>query len=515
MHREGVEPQRLTVPELDAHFQTAVPGQYLIGEVAGKPLVKNAANLGRLVVEHMVADGLSAGLENSELLDVVIVGSGPGGLSAGLTCLNKGLRCVVLEKEHHIASTVSRFPKGKEFMAEPTTDRNLSFLPVFDSKKEELLAAWTQVIEEVNLPVRKGEAVESIKRGEDGIFEVRTTVQSYRARRVVLAIGLRGKPRLLTVPGANLPKVHSILEDSEAYAGQHVLVVGGGDSALEASMSLADAGANTILSYRSKAFKRAKAANQKRIEEYANSGKVQVLLESNATEFDESSVTIKLATGESQRFPNDQAFLLIGAEAPVGWLEKVGVRFVERPHSYQLGKIDELIRNVAPKADDCPPDPKQATARVMGRAWQVGAAPVKLRSLPPPLPSKAQRRHQRSRTFVGALTEEWDGLVSSVKGVLEHLTPAPRLAEPQPGVTRVDLPQNRWDQQQTRVITPRPKRLARGTNRRRPLSDAQVLRIQANRRKPTRTGHNTPTEFVVVCDHGDDQTLVEFPNFMK
>ncbi|HEY6033281.1 MAG TPA: NAD(P)-binding domain-containing protein, partial [Kofleriaceae bacterium] len=216
MFPEGGVPPPLKVPEIDENFQTAVPGQYLIGEVAGKPLVKNAANLGRAVVEHIVKE-LEPGRDKS-LLDVVIVGSGPGGLSAGLTCLKRGLSCLVLEKEHVISSTVSRYPKGKHFMAEPSNAINASFLPVFDASKEELVAAWQQVVAAVKLPIKLGEAVENVKRGDDGIFEIKTTVGTYRARRVVLATGLRGKPRLLAVPGANLEKVQSLLDDPAEFA---------------------------------------------------------------------------------------------------------------------------------------------------------------------------------------------------------------------------------------------------------------------------------------------------------
>ena len=200
MYREGTTPKMLTVPELDENFQTGVPGQYLIGEVAGKPLVKNAANLGRAVIEHIVKELRASPPPAGDVHDVVIVGSGPAGLSAGLTCLKHQLRCLVLEKEQVISSTVARYPKGKHFMAEPVDSLNVSFLPVFDATKEELVAAWQRLVTAVELPVKLGESVETVKRGDDGIFVVKTTVATYRARRVVLSTGLRGKPRLLAVP---------------------------------------------------------------------------------------------------------------------------------------------------------------------------------------------------------------------------------------------------------------------------------------------------------------------------
>ncbi len=389
MHRQGEAPKTLTVPELDEHFQTSVPGQYLIGEVAGKPLVKNAANLGRAVVEH-IATTLGAPSTDPGLHDVVIVGSGPAGLSAGLTCLVRKLRCVVLEKEHIISATVSRYPKGKHFMAEPSNAPNLSYLPVFDASKEVLVGAWQQVVDAVKLPINRGEAVESVKRGDDGILTVKTTVATYRARAVILATGLRGKPRLLAVPGANLEKVQSRLDDPDEFGGQHVLVVGGGDSALEAACSLVDAGATVTLSYRGDGWSRAKAANQKRVAALEAAGTLTVLLKSNVSAFTPDQVTIKLADGTARTIPNQQAFVLIGADTPVAWLENLGVNFVERPHLYALGSTQDVVLRVAPTATPCPKDPAQAIAQVLG---QPVARPV---------------RGNRLRTVVGEVVHKVD-----------------------------------------------------------------------------------------------------------
>lgn len=367
MYREGTTPRMLTVPELDENFQTGVPGQYLIGEVAGKPLVKNAANLGRAVIEHIRRELAASPAPGGDVLDVVIVGSGPAGLSAGLACLRYHLRCTVLEKEHVISSTVSRYPKGKTFMAEPCESENVSFLPVFDGTKEELVAAWERVISGVKLPVKLGEAVETVKRGDDGVFEVKTTVATYRARRVVLATGLRGKPRLLAVPGANLEKVHPLLDDPAEFAGQHVLVVGGGDSAVEGAMSLATVGATVTLSYRGDGFKRCKQGNQKRLAEMTAANQLIVHLESNVAEFTPDVVRIKLKDGSQTTLPNDHAFVLIGADTPVVWLEANNVRFVERPHMYALGSTEEVVRRIEPAAVACARSPEEAIAVVRGQ----------------------------------------------------------------------------------------------------------------------------------------------------
>ncbi|MEZ4402559.1 MAG: NAD(P)-binding domain-containing protein [Kofleriaceae bacterium] len=382
MYREGTVPSTLTVPELDEHFQTGVPGQYLIGEVAGKPLVKNAANLGRAVVEH-IANDLGQPSADPALFDVLIVGSGPSGLSAGLTAHMRGLRSVILEKEHVISATVARYPKGKHFMAEPSMAPNLSYLPVFDASKEELVAAWQQVVDAVQLPIKRGEAVESIKRGDDGVFTVTSTVGVYRARTVVLSTGLRGKPRLLTVPGANLEKVQSRLDDPDAFAGQHALVVGGGDSALEAATSLVDAGATVTLSYRSDSFSRAKQANQKRVAELERAGRLTVWFKSNVKAFTPTEVTVKLADGTERTIPNHQAFVLIGADTPVAWLEGLGVRFVERPHLYALGGSEDAVRRVVPTATQCPRSAAGAIAQLRGQPTTAAkpARPGRLRTV--------------------------------------------------------------------------------------------------------------------------------------
>ncbi len=379
MFPEGTLPPALKVPEMDENFQTAVPGQYLIGEVAGKPLVKNAANLGRMVIEHMFTTGirpggLGRGTTEMVHVDVAIVGSGPAGLSAALTCIQRGLSYVVLDKEQMIASTISRYPKGKLVMAEPYDTVNLSLLPVFDSTKEQLIPIWRELLDRVGMKIQTGESVESVQPQQDGSFLTRTTVASYRSQRVVLAIGTRGKPRTLQVAGENLPKIYSLLEDPDEWRGKAVLVVGGGDSAVEAALALADAGAMVTVSYRGKNFARAAPKNKQAIEAYAAEGRLKSKMQSQVLAFDAESVTMAMADGAQKKYSNDAAFVLIGADPPVQWLEKLGVQFVEREHQYQLGKSDDVVRRLVPRAVECPQDAARAAAQILGGSVAAVAA---------------------------------------------------------------------------------------------------------------------------------------------
>src|SRR5512143_1557444 len=156
--------------------------------------------------------------------------------------------------------------------------------------------------------IKQGESVETVLRGNDGVFEVRSTVATYRAQRMVLSIGTRGKPRTLQVPGENLPKIFSLLEDPDMWAGRSVLVVGGGDSACEAALALSDSGAKVMISYRGKGFNRAAPKNKSTIERYAAEGRIKAKLGSQVLQFDHESVTVAMADGSQKRYPNDAAF---------------------------------------------------------------------------------------------------------------------------------------------------------------------------------------------------------------
>lgn len=369
MHPRGEEPPPVRAPALDDFYQAA-PGLYLIGEAAGKPLVKNASNLGRAVVEHMIHEGLRPQRAMSDEVDVAIVGSGPGGLAAALTCKARGLSYVVLEKDALVASTIASYPKGKHVMAEPYEVRCLGPLPVWDATKEELLAAWQKLLAERGIEVRTRHTVEAIQRLDDGRFAVRAgnghATVAFRARRVVLAIGTRGTPRRLGVPGEQLHHVSPLLRDPALHGGQQALVVGGGDSAVEAALALSDYAARVTLSYRGKALSRCKARNRQALDAAIERGRVQVLFQSKVIEIREESVL--LTVGDEQReLSSHHTFVCIGGNAPTRWLAELGVRFVDEPHQTRRRPSDELIEALL--------GPQRQTERAdSGRLAQVAAA---------------------------------------------------------------------------------------------------------------------------------------------
>ena len=350
MHYEGTKPPPIRMPQLDEFYQAA-PGLYLIGEAGGKPLVKNAINLGRAAVEHMFKTGLKPNSFGNGQVDVLIIGSGPGGLSAALTCAARGLSYAVIEKDELVAATIARWPKGKECMAEPYDVRCVGPLPVWDCGKDELLAAWRTILDKQRIHVSTRETVEDVQRDTRGWFTVKTNKQVYAAQRVVMAIGTRGKPRKLGVSGEHLPKVTPLLTDPADHRGQRVLVVGGGDSAVEAAIALADTAQRVTLSYRGKQLSRCKAKNRQKLDEVVKAGRVVLRFGTNVHEIKNDVVVLK-AGEQYEQIANDHVFVCIGGDAPVKWLESVGVKFVEQPHMFQRGPTDVLLEKlVGPVAE--------------------------------------------------------------------------------------------------------------------------------------------------------------------
>lgn len=315
------------MPQLSEEYETNVPGMFIVGELGGLALIKNAVNQGRDVIDVIAAREAVSG--DGEVLDVCIVGAGPGGISASLRAIEKGLRYVTLEQDI-LGGTVAKYPRQKLVMTSPVEFPMHGKFKTLEISKEGMLEFWNSVFEKSGLEVREQEKVDDIVRGDDGVFTVTTARGSYRARHVVLALGRRGTPRKLGVPGEELPKVMYSLIEADAYTGCNILVVGGGDSAVEAAMGLAhQKGNKVVLSYRKDAFSRIKERNAQRIQECIDARLLEVVFESAPVEIGEKSVRLDVA-GTPRELPNDYVWVFAGGIPPNDFLTRVGVQLGPR-----------------------------------------------------------------------------------------------------------------------------------------------------------------------------------------
>ncbi|WP_284619032.1 NAD(P)-binding domain-containing protein [Aquabacterium humicola] len=317
----GTERRGIDIPDVSPQFESNVPGLFIAGELGGMGLIRKAAEQGRQAVDAIRRRG-GSGFE----LDVVIVGCGPAGLSAGLACIEHGLRYKLLEQEDSLGGAVFHYPRQKIAMTAPVKLAVVGQVRFGEVQKEALLEFWNGVVDKTGLRIEFRECLQDIVADGEG-FVVHTQQHAYRTRCVLLAMGRRGTPRKLDVPGEDSPKVCYRLIDAAQYGGQRVLVVGGGDSALEAALALAaEPGTTVTLSYRSEAFSRVKARNRDALQLAQRDGRIEVLLSSQVEAIAADRVTLRLAEGRRE-LPNDAVIVCAGGLLPTPLLQKVGIRF--------------------------------------------------------------------------------------------------------------------------------------------------------------------------------------------
>jgi thioredoxin reductase (NADPH) len=315
----GTERRGLDIPVLKPNFESNVPGIYVAGELGGMGLIKNALAQGQQALEAIA----KAGVKRRGAIDVLIVGAGPAGLAASLAAKKLGLAYQTVEQDS-LGGAVFQYPRGKLVMTAPVELPIVGKVHFRNTSKETLLKFWTDACNNNGLNIRYQERVEAIE-AKDGAFHVRAGSQQYVASAVLLAIGRRGTPRKLGVPGEELPKVVYRLIDPEQYRGSKVVVVGGGDSALEAAASVAELGdTSVILSYRGEAFQRAKLRNRQRVEEASSKGQLKVLLNSQVREIRPDEVFLKNA-GQELKVSNDAVIVSAGGILPNDFLRSIGI----------------------------------------------------------------------------------------------------------------------------------------------------------------------------------------------
>src|SRR5258705_10809027 len=319
------------MPTLSGEFETTVPNLFIVGELGGLALIKNAVNQGRECVDTILNRFTARGTARTipDVYDVLIIGAGPAGISASLRAIQHKLKYLTLERDE-IGGTVAKYPRQKLVMTSPVEFPMYGKFKKTELSKENLLAFWDKVLHRADFKVRTGQKVEDIKRADDGIFTVKTQDSQYRSHSVILALGRTGTPRKLGVKGEELSKVMYRLIEADHYVNKKILVVGGGDSAVEAAMGLAHQVGNKVtLSYRQPQFSRIKERNALRIADCTKSGKVEVLFNSNPVEFKEQSVLIEVE-GQQREIPNDFVWIFAGGTPPNEFLKKVGVGFGAR-----------------------------------------------------------------------------------------------------------------------------------------------------------------------------------------
>jgi thioredoxin reductase/polyferredoxin len=309
-------------PVLNAHLESNIPGFFVAGDLAGAVVIKQAMEQGHRVAAHILAQP-DARSRIPDEYDVIVAGAGAAGLNASLTMQAGGLRILILEKGK-VAATIEDFPESKRIYAKPEGVPAKGGLWLEECTKEQLLARWQEDIARGNLPIHTGEDVVSVARRAEGGFEVRTSKAAYRCRRFILATGLRGNPRRLGVPGEDSDTVHHLLYSANQYSGENILVVGGGNTAIEAALTLAAKNRVTVI-HRGTGFHRLFKENRREFETALSSGALRVCRQSEVVRFDQQAASVRGPEG-IQTILFHRAFVLIGADPPTVFLRSLGLR---------------------------------------------------------------------------------------------------------------------------------------------------------------------------------------------
>ncbi len=322
----GTEKRGVDLPHVSQDFETNVSGIFIAGEMGGMGLIKNAVEQGKQAVENL-AKGIKSNHNNE--YDLVVIGAGPAGISASLQAHKMGLKTTTLEQDT-LGGTVYTFPRQKIVMTSPMDLPLHGKAKLYETNKKELLDLWNEVLGKHKVVIQERKKVEEISAENGGFLVKIKTGETLTTQKVLLAIGRRGTPRKLGVPGEDTQKVAYRLLEPELIQNKQILVVGGGDSAIESALLLMDNNEVT-LSYRKDTFSRLKPKNNEKIKEAMSENKIGAVLNSNLVSIDEKNIVLQL-NGDNNpiKLDNDLVYIFAGGELPTEFLKNAGIRITTK-----------------------------------------------------------------------------------------------------------------------------------------------------------------------------------------
>ena len=310
------------VPRIDENYQSNIKGIYIVGSLTGAGLIKEAINQGRAAVNHIMR-----GVFPPALPTVMVIGAGPAGLSATLSCRKFGLPVLCFEKDL-TANTIRNFPKKKILMAEPVEMPIVGPLWVGDASREKLLEAWEGILIKSRACITTAARLENIE-NKDGHFLVTISGKQFACDKVILALGSRGVPRKLGISGEDGANVFYNLLEADEFSGSTVTVIGAGDSAIEAALALQRNGCHVTMLVRGDGFPKAKSRNLERIAQAGAAGGIHIKFNCQPLEIGTDFIAFH-ADGEAHREKNDAVFIMVGGELPFQLLESIGIEIIEK-----------------------------------------------------------------------------------------------------------------------------------------------------------------------------------------
>ncbi|HAQ64577.1 MAG TPA: 4Fe-4S ferredoxin [Bacteroidales bacterium] len=333
----GTEQRGVELPHVGQTFETNVPGIFIAGELGGMGLIRNAVEQGRQAVDNLVKSSIK---NRKGDYDLIIVGAGPAGISAALNAKKHGLRFLALEQDT-LGGTVFSFPRSKIVMTSPMMLPLHGKVKLYETGKQELLNLWNEVLGKHAISIQENTKVETVINAGDHFLVDTEGGEQLSAKAVLLAVGRRGTPRKLGIPGENTEKVAYRLIEADEIRGKNIVVVGGGDSAIESALLLAEHN-KVVLSYRSEKFNRIKPKNSKKINEAMASSMVNVRFNTQLTSIEKDCVHIvDSLSGTEAILENDLVYVFAGGELPIQFLEKAGIVITKKFGEAILTHIDD------------------------------------------------------------------------------------------------------------------------------------------------------------------------------